>query len=85
MENTSKESKIKSELQTYNTDLLAAILKGDLDMKFLAHIELKSRYVDPDGKWVGPQWLKDAWKDYVVTVVDGKKHLIRKYSCIKNI
>ena len=78
MENSSLESKIKSELQTYNTDLLVAILKGDLDMKYLVHSELKNRYLDPDGKWVGPQGLKDVWKDYVITVVDGKKHLIRK-------
>ena len=75
---TEIESKIKSELQTFNTDLLVAILKGEVVIKYLSHAELKNRYLDPDGKWVGPQGLKDAWKDCVITVVDGKKHLIRK-------
>ena len=65
-------------LQTADNDLLSAIFNGSVDIKLKIYQELRNRYLGPDGIWVGPQGLKEAWKNYQVVYVNEEAHLIRK-------
>ena len=50
-------------LQGMHNELLVLIASGALDAKELAELQLKNKYLAPDGSWVGPQGLKKAWGD----------------------
>lgn len=40
-------------LQSAHTDILAAAVRGDIDLLQMAREELTSRGLDADGRWVG--------------------------------
>jgi hypothetical protein len=53
MSDTEKERHALEMLQTFPAFLLAAVVRGELDLNVLAKRELASRGLNHDGRWVG--------------------------------
>jgi hypothetical protein len=52
-------------IQTLPSELLAAAVRGEVDLNKLAKVELSNRGQDTNGRWVG---FKEAAKIHQVTV-----------------
>ena len=63
-------------LQTISTEILAAAVRGDIDLNALAKKELANRSLDFNGKWVGFERAKELSNMSVVRRADGKTALV---------
>jgi len=48
--------------RTTDSDLLAALLRAEVDLNALARAEMANRGLDRDGKWIGHQAAAALWR-----------------------
>jgi hypothetical protein len=60
------------QMQTVETDVLAAAASGELDLNAVARQELANRGLDWNGKWIGFQKAASSAKLYPVRGANGK-------------